>query len=311
MRVLVTGGAGFIGSHIVDILIEEQHEVMVIDNLSTGRLENLNKKAEFVEKDIRSDLTHEFEKFKPEVVIHHAAQVDVSASMKDPIKDCDINIAGTINLLNYCANIRKIIYASSAAVYGKPVYLSIDENHPISPLSFYGISKYTPEHYIKQFSTINGFEFTILRYANVFGSRQSTLGEGGVISIFLEKVLSGNAPSIHGDGNQTRDFIFVKDVARANLLALTKGRNQVFNISTNQRTSINELYNLITNAVNKGDIKPLFSESRLGDIDHSVLDNTAASKELNWEPHYSLVDGIREAAVYYHKQTQSILDGIR
>ncbi|NIK78350.1 UDP-glucose 4-epimerase [Paenibacillus castaneae] len=303
MNIIVTGGAGFIGSHIVDLLVENNHSVMIIDDLSTGEISNINQKATFINKDILDNLEYEFKEFRPDYVIHHAAQVDVNSSMIDPISDSKSNIVGTINLLNHCVkyNTKKIVYASSAAIYGVPEYLSIDEKHPITPLSCYGISKFTPEQYIKTYSTLYDFDYTILRYSNVYGERQSSKGEGGVVSIFLNKLLSGEVPVIHGDGEQTRDFIYVKDVARANYSALFLGSKKTCNISTNTRISIKALYAMLTESMGIKKIEPISTTSRVGDILHSVLDNKLAFHELDWSPKYSVEQGIEEIVKYYKR----------
>ncbi|TCO60242.1 SDR family oxidoreductase [Caldanaerobacter subterraneus] len=301
MKVLVTGGAGFIGSHIVDLLIENGYEVVIVDNLSTGKEEFINKKAIFRKKDITDeDLYKIFEKEKPDYVIHQAAQIDVQKSIDNPVFDAKVNILGTVNLLEYCrkSGVKKVIYASSAAVYGNPEYLPIDEEHRINPISYYGISKQTPEHYFDVYSQLYGLKYTILRYANVYGVRQDPKGEGGVISIFIDKMLKGERPIIFGDGNQTRDFVYVKDVAKANFLALEKGDNEIVNISTNRTTTINELV-YVMNKIMGTSLKPIYTEPRKGDIVHSYLDNKKALDVLGWKPEYSLEDGLRETIEYY------------
>ncbi|TDT52010.1 SDR family oxidoreductase [Fonticella tunisiensis] len=302
MKVLVTGGAGFIGSNIVDRLIELNHDVAVVDNLSTGRRENLNPGAEFYNVDIvnKEDLTRVFEAFKPEICIHHAAQIDVQRSIKEPDYDADVNIVGTINVLNACrlSGARKIIYASSAAVYGEPEYLPLDENHKVEPISYYGVSKHTPEHYIKIFSQLYGLRYTILRYSNVYGIRQDPMGEGGVIAIFLNKLVKGEVPTIFGDGEQTRDFIYVKDVVEANIAALTRGDGYILNISTNTCISINDLVKKMIEASGR-ELKPNYGPARKGDIIHSYMDNRRAAEVLGWEPRYGLVEGLRETYEYY------------
>jgi UDP-glucose 4-epimerase len=301
MNILVTGGAGFIGSHIVDRLIDLGHSVSIIDNLSTGKISFLNQKADFYEYNILDDgIDKVFETVRPEVVIHHAAQIDVQTSLKQPSLDASLNILGTIKLLESCKNhgIRKFIYASSAAVYGTPEYLPVDENHPIQPLSFYGISKHTPEHYIQAFSYLSGIDYTILRYANVYGIRQDPKGEGGVISIFIDKLLGGQTSSIYGDGEQTRDFIYVKDIVEANMAALEHGSKGIYNISNNKQTSINELLKLMSSLCDKS-LSPNYLAPRAGDIIHSCLDNKAAIKALGWKPEYDLTTGLKETCEYY------------
>jgi UDP-glucose 4-epimerase len=305
MRVIITGGAGFIGSNIGDLLISQGHEITVIDNLLTGKQENINSVANFYNVDIRDSAIDEiFVKVQPDYVIHHAAQIDVQSSLLSPTEDASINILGTINLLKTCvkAGVKKLIYASSAAVYGAPHYLGVDEKHPICPESFYGISKYTPEHYIRIFSEITGLKYTVLRYANVFGPRQDPTGEGGVVAIFVNKMLKGVAPIIYGSGEQTRDFVYVKDVARANLAALTNGDNQVINISCNKQTTVNQLFETLNNSMCK-DLRPIYKEARAGDILHSYLNNSIAQEILEWAPVYSLEQGLRETIEYFSTRT--------
>jgi len=296
MKVLVTGGAGFIGSNIVDQLVQEGHAVVVVDNLYRGRRDYVNKDSIFYEIDIRDDALHDvFRKEKPECVIHQAAQSDVSRGLKDPYFDGSVNILGTINVLECCkkTGVQKIIYASSAAVYGNPEYLGIDEAHPIKPISFYGISKYVSEQYIRVYSELYGLKYTILRYANVYGRRQLSDGEGGVISIFLDKMSRGEAPIIYGTGLQTRDFIYVADVVAVNCLALYKGDNHVLNIGTGREVNINELVDLFNQKMNTK-IRPQRAPERKGDILRSYFQNQKAKKILGWTPKYSIEEGLQE-----------------
>ncbi|OXM88406.1 NAD-dependent epimerase/dehydratase family protein [Paenibacillus rigui] len=301
MNVLVTGGAGFIASHIVDRLVELGHQVSIIDNFSNGDPKHINKQASLYNISILDEEIDDiFEKIKPEVVIHHAAQIDVQTSIRQPDLDAGINILGTIKLLKQCKfkGVRKIIYASSAAVYGTPEYLPVDEKHQVKPLSYYGVSKHTPEHYIEVFSLLYGMDYTILRYANVYGIRQDPKGEGGVISTFMDSFLVGRSPVVFGDGEQTRDFIYVKDVVEANIAALEKGSRGIFNISCNIQTTINELLQKFSMLSGKS-FKPIYHSPRMGDIVHSYLDNSLAMKELGWKPIYSLEDGLKETFEYY------------
>lgn len=301
MKILVTGGAGFIGSHIVDMLVQRKDEVVIVDNLSTGNIKNINKKAKFYKNDIQNrDILQIFNEFQPQVVIHTAAQIDVQQSLKQPVLDASVNINGTINLLEACkeSGVSKIIYSSSAAVYGNPKYLGIDEKHPKNPLSFYGISKYTPEHYIKAYHHLHGIKYSILRYANVYGIRQDPKGEGGVISIFLSKMLNGEAPVIFGDGEQTRDFIYVEDVARANVMAIDQCHDETVNIGTNTPTTVNQLYSMMELHIRSG-LKPLYGPERKGDIVHSYLDNAKAAACMGWKPVYSLQEGLEKTIEYY------------
>jgi UDP-glucose 4-epimerase len=303
MEVLVTGGAGFIGSNIVDGLIEIGHQVIVVDNLSTGKKENLNKQAKFYNLDIRDKgLKEVFKENEISHVIHHAAQIDVQHSIKDPLSDAQNNISGTINLLEQCRkyNIEKFIYASSAAVYGEPDYLPIDEEHPIKAMSPYGISKHTPEHYIKMYSELYDLKYTIFRYANVYGPRQDSKGEGGVVSIFVDKMLAEERPVIFGDGEQTRDFIYVADLVKANLLALDQGDNVLVNISTQSRDSINDLFNYL-NQILLYDLEPIYKEARQGDIRHSSLVNSRAKELLGWTPAYDFKSGLEQTVAHNSK----------
>jgi UDP-glucose 4-epimerase len=303
MEVLVTGGAGFIGSNIVDGLIKEGHKVIVVDNLSTGKKENLNEEAEFYQLDIRDqELEKFFEENNITHVIHHAAQIDVQHSIKDPLFDAKNNILGTINILEMAKKyeVEKIIYASSAAVYGEPDYLPVDEEHPIKAMSPYGITKHTPEHYIKMYSELYDLKYTIFRYSNVYGPRQDPKGEGGVVSIFVDKMLAEERPVIFGDGEQTRDFIHVYDIVKANLLALEKGDNILVNISTESRDSVNDLVDYL-NEILPYNLKAINEEARKGDILHSSLANGKAKELLGWTPDYDLRAGLEQTVEYYSK----------
>ncbi|MEY2193993.1 NAD-dependent epimerase/dehydratase family protein [Neobacillus sp. BF23-41] len=303
MKILVTGGAGFIGSHIVDLLIDDGHQVIVIDNLTTGNKEFINRKATFYKLDVSSaQLEGIFSKEKPEYVIHHAAQVDVAKSIQDPVFDAQTNILGTIRLLECCQKfkIRKIIYASSCAAYGETDDSSIQEKFTTRPISFYGISKLTPEFYLQLYSQFYGLPFTILRYANVYGPRQTPKGEGGVVAIFMQKALAGAQSVIYGDGEQTRDFVFVKDVASANYLSLTRGTNEIINVGLNQKTSINKLHKIISSMVDNP-VSPLYLPRRSGDIQYSQLNNGKARQLLDWKPRYDLLSGLTETKNFYEK----------
>lgn len=301
MKVLITGGAGFIGSHIADSLIEKGQKVVIVDNLSTGSTENINPKAQFYKVDITQEEIYKvFEGEKPEYVIHHAAQINVQNSLLNPFLDAEINILGTINVLESCRRygVKKVIYASSAAVYGVPEYLGIDEYHRVQPISFYGISKHTPEHYIELYNNLYGLNYTILRYANVFGERQVSSGEGGVVAIFFDKLLKNENVIIFGDGTATRDYIYVKDVVRANLHAIEKGTNEVINIGTGIGTTVNELFE-ITKNLSGTNITPIYGKPRDGDIKDSLFDVRKANVVLGWEPQYTLTEGLKCMMDYY------------
>jgi len=297
---LVTGGAGFIGSHIVDKLIARGDQVVIVDNLSTGKKENINQEALFYELDIRDDLSEIFNQHKVDYIIHHAAQIDIQHSLREPDFDSDVNITGSINLFNHAikGGVKKVIYASSAAVYGHPEYLAIDENHPVNPISYYGISKHTPEHYLEVFKELHGLDYTVLRYANAYGVRQDPKGEGGVISIFVDKFLNQETPIIFGDGHQTRDFVYVDDIAQANLLAIKNGSGEIINIGCNVQTSVNELVEMMKE-VTGSSLEAKYQAARAGDIKYSYLDNTKAKDILGWEPNYNLKRGLEETFQYY------------
>ena len=299
MKVLVTGGAGFIGSHLVDEALEEGYDVVTIDNLNNGKLENLNKDAKFYKVDIVDidNLSLVFEKEKPDYIIHLAAQISLRESLKNPIYDAEQNILGSINILECCRkfNVKKVVYASSAAVYGFPKYLPVGEKHPINPFSPYGVSKHTVEHYLQYYHENFEIDYIILRYSNVYGERQDPIGEAGVIAIFIDKLKKGERPIIFGDGEQTRDFIYAKDVVEANLLALEKEtENKVFNISTNTETSVNELFKKIKEIMNSN-INPIY-KNPIKEVRNIRLDNSLAEKELNWKPKVELNEGLKKIA---------------
>lgn len=303
MKVLVTGGAGFIGSHIVDLLVESGFRVSVVDDLSTGRFENINPGVNFYRVGVGSgDFGEVIARERPDAVVHQAAQVDVQRSLREPLADAEINILGAVNLLEACRryNVSKVVYASSAAVYGNPAYLPVDEKHPVKPQSPYGASKYTVEHYLRIYSEVYGVRYTVLRYANVYGPRQDAGGEGGVVAIFVDKLLSAEAPKIFGDGEQTRDFVFVKDVAAANLAALHRGDGLILNVSTGAMLSVNSLFHAIK-SITMSSLSPVYCPPRPGDITHSYLANEKAREALEWRPRYSLEDGLRETVEFYKK----------
>jgi UDP-glucose 4-epimerase len=306
MKILVTGGAGFIGSHIVDKLVKRGDYVIVIDDLSTGKQENLNPKAKFYKLDILESKVEEvFRNEKPEFVIHQAAQVDVTRSVNEPVFDAEINIIGGLKLLEYCRKygVKKIVYGNSGgAGSGEPQYLPVDEKHPIAPLCPYGVSKHTLEHYLEVYSKIHGLKYVSLRYANVYGPRQDPFGEGGVVAIFSHKLLNGEVPSIFGNGKQTRDFVFVEDVADANIMALSNGKwdNDYFNVSTAKEISVNELFKLVK-GITKSRIDAKHVEPRKGEIVRSVLSNAKIIKKLGWKPRTKLEDGLKKTVDFFRK----------
>lgn len=296
MNILVTGGAGFIGSNIVDKYLEAGHRVIVADNLSTGHRRNLNPEAIFYETDIRTpELEEIFRKHNIDIVNHLAAQIDIRKSLADPLNDASVNIIGGINLLNMAKKyeIKKLIYSSTGgAMYGEPVYLPADEQHPVRPFAAYGASKHALEHYIELYNDLYSLDYTVFRYANVFGPRQDPLGEAGVIAIFIGKMQEGETPLIFGDGNQTRDFVYIDDVVQANLIALEKGSSEIFNIGTGRETTVNEVYETIRELI-PGAPEVKYEPARPGEIYRICLDSSKAKKMLGWEPKTDFREGMK------------------
>lgn len=305
MKIIVTGGAGFIGSQVADQFIEDGHEVIIIDDLSTGFRENLNPKAKFYEVDIRDykKVAEIIAKEKPEVIDHHAAQMDVRRSTREPIFDAECNILASVNLIDAAVKnkVRKIIYANTGgALYGEAPAedLPLAEEYPINPICQYGASKHAVEHYLYLYGHNYGIKYTTLRYPNVYGPRQNPHGEAGVIAIFTAKMLKGERPTIFGDGSQTRDYTFVQDIVSANVLALTKGDNQPFNIGTNAEISVQQIFDTLKEILDfKGE--PIYSEPRLGEIQRFSIDAEKATKILGWEAKYGFEEGIRKTVAYY------------
>ena len=304
MKVLVTGGAGFIGSHVSDQLIAAGHQVVIVDNLSTGRVSNLNPKAVFYEMDIRSpELRKVFEQERPEVISHHAAQMDVRRSVADPIFDAEVNILGSIKLAQLAIEfgVRKFIHISSGgAAYGEPVYMPCDENHPVQPLSPYGASKYTFELYLYIFKETAGLDYTVLRYPNVYGPRQDPHGEAGVVAIFIGHMLHGKPVTIFGTGEQVRDFVYVADCARANLLALEKGGGRVYNLASGVGTSINQIFDALKAITGYPDVA-LFAPPKPGETFRIYLDASRAQQELGWQQTLDLTAGLQQTVEYFHQ----------
>ena len=303
MKALVTGGAGFIGSHLVDLLLDHGHDVAAVDNLVTGKRCNLNPRARFYEVDVTDAILRDvLAAERPEVVYHEAAQMSVKFSTQDPVYDARINVMGLLNLLQGCvaAGTRKVVFASSGATYGNPEYLPIDENHPQRPESPYGITKMVSEHYLKYFALDHGLTFTALRYGNVYGPRQDSEGHGeaGVISIFVKKLLAGEAPIIYWDGEQTRDYVYVGDVARANLLAATAGDGECLSIGTGVGSSVNQVYHLVCEALELR-VAPRHGPRRPGDLRDAYFDVSRARAVLGWAPSVSLADGMRRTVEFW------------
>lgn len=297
MKILVTGGAGFIGSHVVDLYLEQGMEVVVVDDLSTGRLQNLNPAAKFYHLDIRSpELERVFQQERPHVVNHHAAQMDVRRSVVEPIFDADVNIAGSLNLLESARRygVQRVIYISSGgAVYGEPEYLPCDENHPINPICQYGASKHTVEHYLYMYRQNYGLEYSVLRYPNVYGPRQDPHGEAGVVAIFAGQMLAGEEVVINGDGEQERDFVYVADCARANLLALVDGKGSgIYNLGSGHGTTVNEIFKELKEITNY--TRPArYGPAKLGETRRIYLAVERAKADLGWSPETTLQEGLR------------------
>jgi len=302
MRVLVTGGVGFIGSHIVDALIEQGHEVAVVDNLSTGFAENINPRARFYKTSLLdSKLASVFKEEQPEVVTHQAAQVVVRRSVDEPVFDAEQNILGGLNIIlqSLSVGVKKIVYAASGGtVYGEPKYCPVDEEHPATPISQYGVSKHTVEHYLQLYGTEYGLNYVVLRYANVYGPRQNPRGEAGVVAIFIRQMLCGERPTIFGQGNKTRDYVHVSDVVAANLLAMEKGKNTIYNIGTSVETSDQEIFDTLAE-LTEYQGTPNYTPVRKGEISRICLDCSKARKGLNWQPQISLRDGLAETITWY------------
>lgn len=301
MRITVTGGAGFIGSHLVDRLIEDGHTVQVIDNLYTGNKDFVHSKAQFVELDIRDpSVCSVLEEFRPDYIFHEAAQTEVSTSMSNPMLDCDINLMGLINLLNAAVklDVKKFLMPSSAAVYGNLDTLPLNEEMIGNPSSFYGLTKLTTEHYLRIYYEAFGLPYICYRYSNVFGPRQGNGGEGGVISIFAKATVKGSPIIIYGDGKQTRDFIYVDDVVEANILGMQHQVRGIYNVSTGISSSVNLLVDEFRNISGK-DIEIVYDKPRLGDIRDSVLATDKSEKELLFKAKYNLHDGLIKTYEYF------------
>lgn len=301
MKVLVTGGAGFIGSFIVEEIIKMGWEPIVVDDLSTGNLSFVPKNTPFYNIDIRSQsLEQVFRMHNPQVVIHQAAQVSVEFSSRQPLTDCEINTLGTLNILKLCAKykVSKFVYASSAAVYGIAKEVPVTEAHSVLPISFYGLSKYSAEQYIHLYQQLYGLNYTILRYSNVYGMRQNMHSEAGVVSIFVNKAIKGQQLTVYGDGSQTRDFVFVRDIAKANIQAVTYLGNETFNISTNKPVPLNELIAVLQQSLSRP-LEIIYTDPRAGDIKDSYLSFEKAKQLLNWEPQIPFETGINETLEYY------------
>ncbi len=302
MKILVTGGAGFIGSNVADAFIAEGHDVIIVDNLSSGKMENVHPKAKFYQMDIQdSAVENIFKDEKIEVMCHHAAQMDVRKSVADPQFDASVNILGFLNLMEAGRKhgLKKVTFSSTGgAIYGEQDYFPADENHPTRPLSPYGITKLTTEKYLFFYKEIYGIEHVILRYANIYGPRQSPHGEAGVVAIFTSKMLKGEQPIINGDGKQTRDYVFVGDVVKANLLALQYNGSNIFNIGTGIETDVNQLFHHLKNHTGSNCSEDHIP-AKAGEQMRSVISSKKIHDELGWTPTVTIEEGLKRTVEFF------------
>jgi UDP-glucose 4-epimerase len=307
VKILVTGGAGFIGSHVVDAYVTAGHEVAVLDSMATGREENVNPAARLYRADVRNlaQVQQVIGDFRPEVVNHHAAQSEVPKSVADPGNDAEVNVVGGLNVLRASVDhsVRKLIFSSSGgALYGEPDIVPNDEDHPIRPLSPYGTSKYAFEQYLATFQRTFGLNYTTLRYANIYGARQDFFAEEGrVVAIFASRMIDGKPLTIDWDGNQSRDMLHVGDVAMANLAALEGGDGGTFHISTGVPVTVNDLFRKLA-LLTEYKLEPLRGPQRKGDVYRIALENTRAKEQLGWEPRILLEEGLRLTVEYFRDQ---------
>ena len=303
MKILVTGGAGFIGSWIADLLLEKGHEAVIVDNLETGKKENINWKAKFYETSICDfgKLDEIFRREKPEIIIHLAANPMLRLSLENPVYDANVNIIGTINVLECCRrnNVRKIIYTSTGgARVGEPEYLPVDEKHPLNPCSPYGISKHSAEHYLWAYNKLYGLDYLIFCFGNVYGSRDDSR-TGRLIPVFIEKMLKKETPKIFGDGGQTRDFIYVEDLAEFIVDSINKSpSHKLFHLANGKQVSVNEVAGLLKNIIGfEGEIE--YADAVKGEVKDIVLDISLARRELGWNPKTSLENGLRKTVEWF------------
>lgn len=306
MKILVTGGAGFIGSHVVDGYLAEGHGVVVVDDLSRGSRQNPPAGVPFYQVDVRdqSALEEVFKKEKPEAVNHHAAHIDVRTSVNDPVFDAECNILGSIHLLQLSVQhkVRRFVYASTGgAIYGEPKVLPATEETLVLPLAPYGISKHVVEHYLYTYGLLYGLPYVILRYGNVYGPRQSSKGEAGVVAIFCEQMLRKISPTIYGNGKKTRDYIEVSDVVQANVTALSAGDREIFNIATGVATTDYGVFVAVREALGIPPFEPKYAPKRPGEVDHIALDVSKARAKLGWWPRVELSQGIKRTAEWFKK----------
>jgi UDP-glucose 4-epimerase len=306
MSILVTGGAGFIGSHITDALLERGRDVWIVDDMSTGKEENIAGKARFVEMDIsEAGLADLFGSAGPEVVFHCAAQIDVRKSLTDPLRDAKSNVLGTINLLEACRKwkTRKVIFSSSGGtIYGN-ADTAATEDFPVRPVSPYAVSKLSSEYYLECYRQWHQLDYTVLRYANVFGPRQNPAGEAGVVAIFSDCLLRGRRPVLYGFGNMIRDYLYVSDAVRANLAAMERGSGQILNIGTGRPTTVRELFDAIASILGY-DGEPTLEPARKGELESIFLSCAKAREVLGWEPEVSLEEGLKMTTSWYGERVR-------
>ena len=306
MKILVTGAAGFIGSHVADAYVNSGHEVVILDDLSRGSKRNLNSKCRFYQCDIRDreGIEKIFLSEKPTIINHHAAQMDVRRGVREPLFDAQVNILGSINLIEAALahGAKRFIYAATAgAGYGEPKLMPVPEGYPINPITPYGVSKHTVEHYLFTFQVLYGLEYVVLRYGNVYGPRQSSQGEAGVFAIFSEQMLAGQQPVIYGDGKKIRDYVYISDVAAANVAALSQGTNEIFNISGGVETPDLEVFQRVRDLLGKH-VEPRYVARRPGEIDNICLDISKAKSLLQWVPSVNLSEGASKTVAYFQRQ---------
>lgn len=306
MKILITGGAGFIGSHIAETYLENGHQVLIVDNFSSGNRSNVPKEAEVVEADVTEDkIADVIESYKPEIVNHQAAQIEVRTSVENPALDAQINIIGSLKLLEAIrkvGTVKKVLFASSGgAAYGEAEIIPTTEDEIVKPISPYGVAKVSVEHYLFYYNQVFGLPYTALRYANVYGPRQNPHGEAGVVSIFYQRILSGKEFIINGEGNQTRDFVFVKDVARANLMATQQDIVGAINIGTANETSINELVTKMAESIDYAETIN-HGPAKAGEQMRSCLSFDKAEETLGWQPQVGLDQGLQQTAAFFKAQ---------